>query len=263
MMKSEGESYRKGVSLIELFRRFPDDVTAQAWFVSRRWPAGVHCPHCGSANVHSDIKHKTMPYRCREKECAKQFSAKTGTVMEGSKLGFQVWMIATHHLSTSLKSVSSMTLHRDLNINQRSAWFLAHRLRAALASRGDAFTGPVEINETCLGGKRNNMPKSKRKQFTDRGSVGKSAVVGAKDGTSNEIRAQVVRDTGSGTSQGFVRDHAEGGTMVYTGIVRNTYQPSKAELEADRRVDATFDEAVRALAEPVEIRRTIRPRDGR
>ena len=69
-----------------------------------------------------------MPFRCREKECAKRFSAKTGTVMEGSKLGFQVWMIATYLLSTSLKSVSSMKLHHDLNINQRSAWFLAHQI---------------------------------------------------------------------------------------------------------------------------------------
>lgn len=74
--------------MIELFRMFPDDEISEAWFVERRWKNGVHCPHCGSTNVQSGAKHKTMPYRCREKECAKRFSAKTGTVMEGSKLGF-------------------------------------------------------------------------------------------------------------------------------------------------------------------------------
>ena len=74
-------------------RRFPDDATAEAWFVERRWPEGVHCPHCGSTNVQSGAKHKSMPYRCREKGCRKRFSAKTGTVMEGSKLGFQVWSL--------------------------------------------------------------------------------------------------------------------------------------------------------------------------
>ena len=216
MAKTAGKSYREGISLVELFRRFPDDATAEAWFVSQRWADGVTCPHCGSLNVQSGAKHKTMPYRCREKECSKRFSAKTGTVMEGSKLGFQVWMIATYLLSTSLKSVSSMKLHRDLNINQRSAWFLAHRLRMALASRGDAFTGPVEVDEAYFGGKRKNMPKSKRKHLTGRGAVDKTAVVGAKDRASNKVHAQVVRDTGAETLQGFVRDHADGGAVVYT-----------------------------------------------
>ena len=94
--------------MIELFRMSPNDETSEAWFVERRWKNRVRCPHCGSTNVQSGAKHKTMPYRCREKECAKRFSAKTGTVIEGSKLGFQVWMIATYLLSTSLRSVSSM-----------------------------------------------------------------------------------------------------------------------------------------------------------
>ena len=66
-----------------------------------------------------------MPYRCREKGCAKRFSAKTGTVLESSKLGFQTWVIATYLMTTSHKGVSSMKLHRDLSINQRSAWFVA------------------------------------------------------------------------------------------------------------------------------------------
>ena len=81
-----------------------------------------------------------MPYRCREKQCAKRFSLKTGTVMEGSKLGFQGWVIAAYQMSTNLKSVSSMKLHHDLSINQRSAWFLAHRLGVALSEEGGVFS---------------------------------------------------------------------------------------------------------------------------
>ena len=80
--KAPGKSHRKGISLIEIMRKFPDDATAEAWFLERRWPSGIACPHCGSANVQTGAKHKTMPFRCREKECAKRFSAKTGTVME-------------------------------------------------------------------------------------------------------------------------------------------------------------------------------------
>ena len=93
-----------------------------------------------------------MSFRCLEKECGKRFSAKTGTVMEGSKLGFQTWMVATYLLTTNLKSVSSMKLPRDLDINQRSAWFLAHRLRTALGQHDGLFAGPVEADETYVGG---------------------------------------------------------------------------------------------------------------
>ena len=218
--KSPGKSYREGISLMEIFRKFPDDATAEAWFVARRWPGGICCPHCGSMNVQTGAKHKTMPYRCREKECAKRFSPKTGTVMEGSKLGMQTWMIATYLLSTSLKSVSSMKLHRDLNINQRSAWFLAHRLRVALAQEGGVFSGPIEADETYFGGRRANMPKSKREELTGRGAVGKTAVVGVKDRATKAVAAKVVADTTGPTLQGFVTDHAASDATIYTDEAR-------------------------------------------
>ena len=214
--KTTGKAHRKGIGMAELFRRWPTDEAAEAWFVARRWPDGIHCPHCGSMNVQTGAKHKTMPYRCREKECAKRFSAKTGTVMEGSKLGFQTWMIATYLLSTNLKSVSSMKLHRDLSINQRSAWFLAHRLRVALAERGRVFEGPVEVDESYFGGRQANMPKAKRKELARGGTAHMTAVVGMKDRDSNEVRAEVVADTKKETLQDFVREHAEPGAAVYT-----------------------------------------------
>lgn len=214
--KTTGRSYRKGLSLVELFQMFPDDATAEAWYVARRWPGGIGCPHCGSMNVQVGCKHKTMPYRCRAKECAKRFSAKTGTVMEGSKLGFQTWLIATYQLTTSLKSVSSMKLHRDLNINQRSAWFLAHRLGAALASKAGLFSGPVEVDETYVGGKRGNMPKAKRARLEGRGVVGKTAVVGVRDRKTKRVAAKVVDDTMQSTLQGFVAANVAGGAKVYT-----------------------------------------------
>ena len=152
--KAPGKSHRKGLTLAELFRMFPDDETAERWFADQRWSEGTHCPYCGSTNVQSGAKHKTMPYRCREKECAKRFSVRTKTPMESSKLGFQVWAVALYQVTTNLKGVSSMKLHRDLGITQRSAWFLAHRLREAWKDQGSQFTGPVEVDETYIGGKR-------------------------------------------------------------------------------------------------------------
>lgn len=216
--KAPGRAHRKGISLVDIMRQFPDDATAEAWFVERRWPGGVACPYCGSMNVQTGCKHKSMPYRCREKACAKRFSAKTGTVMEGSKLGFQTWMIATFLLSTNLKSVSSMKLHRDLNINQRSAWFLAHRLRVALAEKGGVFAGPVEVDESYFGGSRKNMSNTKRKELADtgRGTVGKAAVVGVRDRETSHVAAKVVTRTDKATLQGFVVEHAAKGATVYS-----------------------------------------------
>ena len=214
--KAPGKSSRKGISMVQMMRRFPDDATAAAYFVERRWPDGIACPSCGSLNVQTGCKHKTMPYRCREKECAKRFSTKTGTVMEGSKLGYQVWLIATFLLSTNLKSVSNMKLHRDLDITQKTAWFLAHRLRVALAQKGEVFAGPVEVDETYFGGRRKNMSNAKRKQLSGRGTVGKTAVIGAKDRGTNKVTAKVIDGTDAKTLQGFVGEHAAPGARVYS-----------------------------------------------
>lgn len=154
MASAPGKHYRSGITLAELMRRFPDDATAEAWFVAERWPDGIRCAHCESARILSGAKHKTMPYRCRD--CRKRFSVRTGTVMASSNLGYQTWALATYLLTTSLKGVSSMKLHRDLGITQKSAWHLAHRLREAWRLESAAFTGPVEVDETYIGGLEKN-----------------------------------------------------------------------------------------------------------
>ena len=214
--KAPGKAYRKGLSLVEIMQMFPDDATAERWFAEARWPNGAACPHCGSENVQSGAAHPTMPYRCRERECRKRFSVKTGTVMQASNLGFQIWAIAIYLTLTSLKSVSSMKLHRDLNITQRSAWHLAHRLRKAFSDGGSVFSGPVEADETYIGGKRRNMSNAKRKGLTGRGAAGKVAVAGIKDRATKQVRAKVVPRTDKATLQGFVMTHTAPEAIVYT-----------------------------------------------
>ena len=215
-IKAPGKAFRKGITLKQIMRMFPDDDAAERWFIEQRWPNGVCCPVCGSVNVQSGCKHKSMPFRCREKECGKKFSVKTGTVMECAKVGYQDWLLAAFLLMTSLKSVSSMKLHRDLGITQKSAWFMGHRLRAALSQDGTLFAGPVEVDETYMGGKRSNMAKSKRKELKGRGATGKTAVVGAKDRATHKVTARAVHATDKETLQGFVKQHAAPGARVYT-----------------------------------------------
>ena len=219
--KAPGKANRKGLSLIEGMRIFPDDTTAEAWFIKRHWPNGITCPLCGSVNVQTGAKHKSMPFRCREKSCAKRFSTKTGTVMEGSKLGFQVWVVAAFLLSSNLKSVSSMQLHRDLNINQRSAWFLAHRLRVAFAERDGVFGGPLEVDETTMCGSRKNIPKAKHKDLTGRGIVDKTPIAGIKDRASRRIHTQVIPSTSTKSLQGFIHDNDSAAAVIYTDEQRD------------------------------------------
>lgn len=215
-----GKAFREGITLKQIMQMFPDNDTAEQWLIEQRWPVGVSCPKCGTMNVQTNCQHKTMPFRCREKACGRpRFSTKTGTVMEGSKVGYQDWVLATFEIMTSLKSVSSMKLHRDLGMTQKSAWFLGHRLRAALSQDDTAspsFVGPVEVDETYIGGKRANMSNAKRKTLTGRGSVGKTAVVGIKDRESNHVSAKVVRSTDAETLQGFVKQHTDPSATVYT-----------------------------------------------
>ena len=216
MTKAPGKAFRAGISIEELIDLFPTEDAAREWFEAIYWPDGARCGHCGGARVRPVASGKPMPHWCSD--CRKYFSVKTGTAMADSNLPLRKWAIGIYLCLTSLKSVSSMKLHRDLKIGQKAAWFMLHRLREAWAENGDdgLLGGPVEADETHVGGRRANKPKAKRKELVGRGAVDMTPVVGVKDRDTGRVAARAIEQTDARTLQGFVREHAEPGATLYT-----------------------------------------------
>ena len=213
--KAPGKAHREGLTVVQLMDMFPTEEAATEWFESVVWPDGRHCPKCGSVRTR-EASHAKMPYWCTD--CRSYFSVKTGTAMQASKVPLRKWAIAIYLCLTSLKSISSMKLQRDIGVSQPTAWFMLQRIREAWSVDDDEdFDGPVEVDETYFGGERRNMSITKRRAMNkSRGPVGKTAVVGVKDRDSGEVRAEVVQRVNGETLQGFIREHTDPGATVYT-----------------------------------------------
>ena len=241
--KAPGRAHREGMTVLELMDLFPTEQAATQWFEDVVWNGERCCGHCGSLSTSTVPNDKPMPYWCSD--CRSYFSVRTGTAMECSRLPIRKWVIAIYLCLTSLKSVSSMKLHRDIGISQRAAWFMLHRIREAWEPNdGTPFSGPVEVDESYFGGKRRNMSLSKRKGLTGRGAKDKTAVVAVKDRGSKQVRAKVVKNTDQPTLQSFVLKNVAPTAKVYTDDA-SAYNGLPRDREA---VKHSVGEYVRGMA---------------
>lgn len=210
-------------TLIEAVRYFSDLDRCEETMRKTRWPGGEPvCPECGSKNI-GEIKTRRL-LRCRE--CRRQIYTKRGTIFEDSPLGLDKWLVAVWSIANCKNGVSSHELARALGVTQKTAWFMLHRVRVAMEIDGeDKFDGPTEADTTYVGGAAENMhAKRREKVIRGRGSVGKSAVHGVLQRTTDtqpsQVRAIVLSREDAETLVGEVRRGVKAGAPVYTDEAR-------------------------------------------
>ena len=195
---------------------FADQNNCREYLVVRRWPNGVVCPCCGSDRVVFLAKYNR--WQCSTKHPMRQFTCKTGTIMEDSPIGLDKWLMAMWLIVNCKNGISSYEIHRALGITQKSAWFLDHRIRLALhqGSFEKLLSGECEADETFIGGKARNMHVGKRqRRITGTGGKDKTAVMGILE-RGGKVRTAVIPNRKKKALQAEVRKHVEAGSALYT-----------------------------------------------
>jgi transposase-like protein len=212
------KAIRTPKTLTDAIRYYADQDVTLALMMQARWPKGVTCPTCGAAEPHF-IPTRRL-WECKTKHPKRQFSVKVGTIFEDSPIALDKWFVAIWLLNNCKNGVSSMELHRAIGVTQKTAWFMLHRIRAAL-HRGSFLKmgsgGPVEADETFIGGLARNMHAWKRaEKITGTGGAGKELVMGLLDRETGKVRVKHLGDRKKKTLQAEVKANVEKGAELMT-----------------------------------------------
>ena len=183
-----------------------------------RWNGSPVCPHCGSVSKkHYELKVKKEFKGLRKcVDCNKRFTVTVGTMFEGSHIPLRKWFLAMFMFSAHKKGISSLQLHRDLGVTQKTAWFMLGRLRNTFKAKSRVkFTEPTQLDETFVGGKNKNRHAHKKvKDSQGRSFKDKTPVFGLlSDG---QVSTVVVPDTKGTTLKPIIKEMVEKGAIVVT-----------------------------------------------
>jgi transposase-like protein len=205
-------------SLLQLLDYFKEPEVCKLTLAQARWGNNPCCPHCNKTGAYVTRRG----FRCTDKECRKDFTVTTGSIFENSKIPLRTWFAAIYLVTAHKKGISSHQLARDLNITQKTAWFILHRIRETLFEEApEMLDNIVEVDETYIGGKRYNKHSWQRKKLNKQFGTGyneKTPVMAFLERNGKVITHQVSHATGL-IMQPLVRKYiAEGSTVVTDGF---------------------------------------------
>lgn len=231
-------------TLQQAMEMFADKAKAREYAIAQRWPHGVRCPKCGSADV--IFLERYERWHCRARHASPQFTLKTGTVMEDSPVPLGKWLIAMWMLANCRNGVSSYEIQRTIGVSQKTAWFMLHRIRLAMklesapGSMGSPSGGEVEVDETYVGPDRRKMSKRRKLAIEQERSnlpyrrhgipfFGRTAVQGILDRDARKVRTKILPDIKRETLQAAILENVAKGSRVYTDEMVGYFDLAKRE----------------------------------